>query len=67
MCWWACIIPAKPSPPVRTMIVVEGTVKLTVDGRVTLLTEGQSTYISLGAVDRMENLGKVPICTGIEV
>ena len=42
-------------------IVVEGTAKVTVDDSVTLLTEGQSIYIPLGAIHRMENLGKVPM------
>ena len=40
-------------------IVVAGTAKVTVDEDVKLLTENQSVYIPLGAVHRMENLGKV--------
>ena len=42
-------------------IVVEGTAKVTVDDIVTLLTEGQSIYILLGAVHRMEILGRMPM------
>jgi len=42
-------------------IVVEGTAKVTVDAIVTLLTEGQSIYIPLGAVHRMEILGRMPM------
>ncbi len=41
-------------------IVVEGTAKVTIDEDVKLVTEGQSVYIPLGAVHRMENLGKLP-------
>jgi mannose-1-phosphate guanylyltransferase/mannose-6-phosphate isomerase len=41
--------------------VVEGTAKVTVDDIVTLLTEGQSIYIPLGAVHRMEILGRMPM------
>jgi len=40
---------------------VEGTAKVTVDDIVTLLTEGQSIYIPLGAVHRMEILGRMPM------
>lgn len=47
-------------------IVVEGTVKVTVDDAIELLTENQSVYIPLGAIHRMENPGKVPL-TLIEV
>ena len=41
--------------------MVEGTAKVTVDDIVTLLTEGQSIYIPLGAVHRMEILGRMPM------
>ena len=41
--------------------MAEGTAKVIVDDSVTLLTEGQSIYIPLGAVHRIENLGKVPM------
>jgi len=42
-------------------IVVEGTIKVTVDNNIQLLTEGQSVFIPLGAIHRMENPGKVPM------
>ena len=42
-------------------IVVEGTIRVTVDDKIQLLTEGQSVFIPLGAVHRMENPGKVPM------
>lgn len=42
-------------------IVVEGTAKVTIDEEVKLVTENQSVYIPLGAVHRMENLGKMPM------
>ena len=42
-------------------IVVEGTARVTIDDEVKLVTENQSVYISLGAVHRMENPGKVPM------
>lgn len=42
-------------------VVVEGTAKVTVDDQIKLLTEGQSIYVPLGAVHRLENLGKVPM------
>ena len=42
-------------------IVVEGTIRVTVDDKSQLLTEGQSVFIPLGAVHRMENPGKVPM------
>jgi mannose-1-phosphate guanylyltransferase / mannose-6-phosphate isomerase len=47
-------------------IVVEGTAKVTIDDDVKTVTENQSVYIPLGAVHRMENLGKLPL-TLIEV
>jgi mannose-1-phosphate guanylyltransferase / mannose-6-phosphate isomerase len=40
-------------------IVVEGTIRVTVDDKIQLLTEDQSAFIPLGAVHRMENPGKV--------
>ena len=42
-------------------IVVEVTIRVTVDDKIQLLTEGQSVFIPLGAVHRMENPGKVPM------
>ena len=42
-------------------IVVEGTVKVTVDGKIQLLSENQSVYIPLRTTHRMENPGKVPM------
>jgi len=42
-------------------IVVEGTAKVTVDDEVRLVSENESVYIPLGAVHRMENLGKLPM------
>ncbi|MDA1238275.1 MAG: cupin domain-containing protein, partial [Proteobacteria bacterium] len=42
-------------------IVVEGTIRVTVDDKIQLLTEGQSVFIPLGAVHRMENPGKAPM------
>lgn len=42
-------------------IVVEGTAKVTIDKEVRLVTEGQSVYVPLGAVHRMENIGKPPM------
>ncbi|MDB4229138.1 mannose-1-phosphate guanylyltransferase/mannose-6-phosphate isomerase [Paracoccaceae bacterium] len=42
-------------------IVVEGTIRVTVNDEIQLLTEGQSVFIPLGAVHRMENPGKVPM------
>ena len=42
-------------------IVVEGTIRVTVNDKIQLLTEGQSVFIPLGAVHRMENPGKVPM------
>ena len=47
-------------------VVVEGTAKVTIDDEVRTVTENQSVYISLGAVHRMENPGKLPL-TLIEV
>ncbi|WP_027245065.1 mannose-1-phosphate guanylyltransferase/mannose-6-phosphate isomerase [Leisingera daeponensis] len=40
-------------------IVVQGTVRVTVDGTQKLVAENQSVYIPLGAVHRMENPGKL--------
>ena len=42
-------------------IVVEGTIRVTVDDKIQVLSEGQSVFIPLGAVHRMENPGKVPM------
>ena len=42
-------------------IVVRGTARVTVDERVQLLNENESTYIPLGAVHRLENVGSTPL------
>ena len=42
-------------------VVVEGTARVTVDDDVRLLSENQSVYIPLGAIHRLENVGKVPM------
>lgn len=42
-------------------VVVEGTARVTVDGEVRLLTENESTYISKGAIHRLENPGQSPM------
>ena len=47
-------------------IVVEGTIRATVDDAVQLLSKGESVFIPLGAIHRMENPGKAPV-TLIEV
>ena len=47
-------------------IVVEGTVKVTIDDDVKLVREGQSVYVPLGAIHRMENPGRLPV-TLIEI
>jgi mannose-6-phosphate isomerase-like protein (cupin superfamily) len=38
---------------------VEGTAKVTIDSKEKILSEGQSVYVPLGAVHRMENVGKI--------
>ena len=42
-------------------IVVTGTAKVTLDGKEQLVTENQSTYIPIGAVHSLENIGKIPL------
>lgn len=42
-------------------IVVEGTAQVTVDQNVKMIKENESIYIPLGAVHRLENLGKIPL------
>ncbi len=42
-------------------VVVEGTAQVTVDDEIKLLSENQSVYIPLGAVHRLENVGRVPM------
>jgi mannose-1-phosphate guanylyltransferase / mannose-6-phosphate isomerase len=42
-------------------ILAEGTAKVKVEDSVTLLTNGHFVYISLRAVHRVENPGKVPM------
>ncbi len=39
-------------------IVLQGEAKISVDDKVNNLTEGQSAYIPLGAIHRLENIGK---------
>ena len=42
-------------------VVVEGTARVTVGEKVQLLSENESVYVPLGAVHRLENLGKVDL------
>ena len=42
-------------------VVVSGTATVTIDDTVQLVTEGQSVFVPLGAIHRMENLGKMPM------
>ncbi|QUS35115.1 mannose-1-phosphate guanylyltransferase/mannose-6-phosphate isomerase [Falsirhodobacter algicola] len=42
-------------------IVVEGTARVTIGDEVKLVSENQSVYVPLGAVHRMENVGKLPM------
>lgn len=42
-------------------VVVSGTAEVTRDDEVFLLSENQSTYLPLGSVHRLRNLGKVPL------
>lgn len=42
-------------------VVVSGTAEVTRDEEVYLLTENQSTFLPLGAVHRLRNVGKVPL------
>ncbi len=42
-------------------IVVSGTAEVTRDEEVFMLSENQSTYLPLGSVHRLRNLGKVPL------
>lgn len=42
-------------------IVVSGTAEVTRDDEVFLLSENQSTYLPLGSVHRLRNVGKVPL------
>jgi mannose-1-phosphate guanylyltransferase / mannose-6-phosphate isomerase len=42
-------------------IVVSGTAEVTRDEEVFLLSENQSTYLPLGSVHRLRNVGKVPL------
>lgn len=43
-------------------IVVQGTARVTRDDEVITLHENESTYIPIGAVHRLENPGKIPLC-----
>ena len=47
-------------------IVIEGSAKVTINDDFKTVTENKSVYIPLGAVHRLENLGKLPL-TLIEV
>ena len=42
-------------------IVVAGTAKVTINDEIKLVSEGQSVYVPLGALHRMENVGKLPM------
>lgn len=42
-------------------IVVKGTAEITIGERVLVLTENQSTYIPLGEVHRLANIGSIPL------
>ena len=42
-------------------IIVQGCAKVTINEKVENLNEGQSVYVPLGAIHRLENLGKVPL------
>lgn len=42
-------------------VVVSGTARVTRDAEIVTLTENQSTYIPLGAVHRLENVGEAPL------
>lgn len=42
-------------------IVVSGTAEVTRDAEVFMLGENQSTYLPLGSIHRLRNLGKVPL------
>ncbi len=41
--------------------VVAGTAQVTINDKVSLLGENESVYVPLGAVHRLENLGKLPV------
>lgn len=43
-------------------IVVQGTAKVTRNDETIILHENESTYIPIGAVHRLENPGKIPLC-----
>ena len=40
---------------------MSGTARVTVNDHVSLLQENQSTYVPAGAVQRLENPGKIPL------
>jgi mannose-1-phosphate guanylyltransferase/mannose-1-phosphate guanylyltransferase/mannose-6-phosphate isomerase len=42
-------------------IIVQGCAKVTINEKVENLNEGQSVYVPLGAIHRLENLGKFPL------
>ncbi|MGB3177279.1 MAG: mannose-1-phosphate guanylyltransferase/mannose-6-phosphate isomerase [Albidovulum sp.] len=42
-------------------VVVRGTAEVTLDGVVSVLHENESVYISIGAVHRLANPGKIPV------
>jgi mannose-1-phosphate guanylyltransferase/mannose-6-phosphate isomerase len=41
--------------------VVQGTARVTVNGTSRLMSKNESVYIPLGATDRLENPGKLPM------
>ena len=42
-------------------VVIKGTAKITIGDKEFLLTEDQSTYIPVGTMHRLENVGKIPL------
>ena len=42
-------------------VVVKGSARVTRDSEVFFLTENESAYIPIGAVHRLENVGKIPL------
>ena len=56
---WSLTQPSKPQSQIRSLDVIEGTAKVTIDNEVKLVFEGQSVYVTLGAIHRMENPSKL--------
>ena len=42
-------------------VIIKGTAKITLDDKEMILTEDQSTYIPVGTIHRLENIGKIPL------